>query len=174
MKAVKNKAFTLIELLIAIGIVLILLTVGLANYEIFDRHNNLILTADSLKAFILAAKDDARGHSSDFAVGSQFTKIVIKIDPANVRELNEYRYISDSEPYPNATIPKIFNSFTLSSKIDLQNNELAVSAGDELISIDIPSGKYLPGSATEIKFISGSDSVILNINENSITTTRSF
>jgi prepilin-type N-terminal cleavage/methylation domain-containing protein len=171
-KIVKAPGFTLIELLITISILLILLAVGLTQYGTYDRRDNLILTSASLKSFIESAEIDAKGRGSDQTIDEPFAKIAVKVDGTG-RVINEYRILQSGAVYQKtAGTDYVFSTLNLSDKI------APLAAGRTIMLAEIPTGKLLPilAPATQLNPVIlsiGSESISVQINENSITQTQS-
>lgn len=151
-----KRAFTLVELLISISILLIVITIGIVQYETYDRQNNLILTADSLKSFIEAAKMEARSRSADQALATEFTTVSLEVDSTG-RVINKYKNYSGGK--------KFVDSLSFSNKIQ------PLSPGS-LLSFSVPAAGL--SSSEEIINLSNDagEQVRLIINENSITKTK--
>lgn len=167
----KRPAFTLIELIIAIGILMILLVIGLMQYETYNRRNNLILTTDSVKSFIESAKNNARGQGSDLPVDVNYSQISLEIS-SNKKNLNEYR-ISENNEKIQADSLAVGNKITL----DIINPTTSqVLTGATLAIIDIPEGIFIkePSPPYSLKLSSGGETSIVNLSDNAITTSFSF
>lgn len=162
----KRKAFSLIELLIAIGVMGILLIISIATFETYDRRNSLILTADSLKSFILNAKADAQSRDSD--LWSEGKEAILSLEvQSDGRTINEYRSFGGSK-YPNSSNPRVFRSFVIDKKYN------TISPSNLKIVFDAPTGKITSPASLDIILTRGSDLVTVTVNNENITINRSF
>lgn len=162
----RRKAFSLVELLIAIGIMGILLIISIATFETYDRRNSLILTADSLKSFILNAKADAQSRDSDLWTEGKEATLSLEVQ-SDGRTINEYRSFGGNK-YPSGSDPRVFRSFVIDKKYDI------ISPSNLKIVFDAPTGEISSPASLDIILTRGGDSATISINNENITINRSF
>lgn len=166
----RRKGFTLIELLIAMSIMLLMLGIAIAQYLTYDRRNNLILTADSVKVFLQTAKDQSQSREMtqgvDLPSAGKINSVYVKVDNANPQKISEYKLVNGGPAFGDS-LPAD-DSFLITDKID-------VVSSDFLVKFDSPNGKLaLPTSTNNLVIKSGPDQIKIEVNENTITTTQEF
>ena len=163
MRKIFQKGYTLIELLITIGIIGLLLMIGVATFGNYERQNNLILTADSLKSFVVGARADAKSRDLNLWENDKITKVVLEITSDGLT-INEYKY-AGNVPYtdPGSTSPRVFRSFAVDKKINnLKDN------GFKKIEIEVPSGEIISTLPLDISLNSSGDIVHLIVTKESV------
>lgn len=177
----KHRGFTLIELLIAMSILLLMLGIAVSQYSTYDRRNNLILMADSVKAFIQSAQAEASSRLITEQTNydsSKCNEIILQADTdTGGTVLNEYRLVNyDTCPPPSSTLSlNIINDRYKQMVINTTTNHilLAFTPPNKMISYLAPDGNL--SNLTPVVLVlsnDSSESITLIINGKSITTTR--
>ncbi len=150
------------------SILLVMLGISVSQYQTYERRNNLILLADSVRSFIESARNEASSRvytdSSNYNPNS-CNQIVLKTDPEGTL-LSEYRMIDlqkSCTPIPG-----------LSNKLEIHTPTNGISiTGDLNIIYLAPKGTLNAEApiAIELKNQSG-EQINITINEKSIATDR--
>lgn len=166
----ERKAYTLIELLIAMAIMVILLIISIAGFETYDRRNSLILTANSLKSFILNAKADAQSRDSDlWGQGTPTTSTLSLEVQSDGLTINEYRYFNGVQYKSSDGSARIFRSFV----VDKKYKSISLSPSSNII-IDSPTGKITSPASLDIVLTLSGDTATIHVTNENIIINRSF
>lgn len=129
---IKQKGFTLIELLIAIGILMLLVSVGIANYIGFNDRQKLIQAAETIRESVALAQTYARSgkiedcerlsaYRVSFVAGSEVVSVSPVCGLGSSAEINEFNLPSGVEL--NASNNIFFRAISGSATDDLKKNE---------------------------------------------------
>jgi len=158
---VVGRAFTLIELLIGISVMMILMSIGIGTYNTYDKRNTLILAGEGVVGFIDDARTVAKGRTTDLGTSEKVTgdKLILKW---NTSDGNIYSTWSINGVETNTgTVYHLNNDLSMSS---FSNIEFSAGSGELITDRTI---KLTSKSNT-------ADSIEIIIKNGSTTTTKSF
>ncbi len=129
---IKQKGFTLIELLIAVGILMLLVSVGIANYIGFNERQKLIQAAEIIRESVAFAQTYARSgkikdcerliaYQVSFSAGSEIVSVSPICESGGSAEINEFNLPSGVELANSNDI--FFRAISGSVTDDLGKNE---------------------------------------------------
>ncbi len=139
----KNKGFTLIEILVVLGITIILATGGFLSLWNLKKHQALRLAAENMVAFVRDAEQRSVSQDQGLGWGVHFE---------NSADRDSYWRFSGSDP------------MAISEKITLPSGVEMDTPSDDVFFAKV-SG--LPDSSAEVKIkLSGDDSSVMTIKIN--------
>jgi prepilin-type N-terminal cleavage/methylation domain-containing protein len=151
-----RRAFTLIELIIATSILLLLVVVGIAQYETYNRQNSLVMAGYSIQSFLESAQKEARSRSVGESLTTNYRGVSIRIE-SNGKEIKKYK--------KDAT-----GSEVLIDTLEL-GKELSASLEGSIFYI-FPTGNLEATKLVTVK--TPKETLTLTVNENNISQTKSF
>jgi prepilin-type N-terminal cleavage/methylation domain-containing protein len=174
-----KKAYTLVELLIAMGIMVILIGIGIFSYLSYDRQNSVTLAAEQVKSFINKNVYQAQSSTTDLGVA------VANVPAATVLEYNagnnsfEIKKV-DSEG--NELSNKIYDSLQISDSVIVNstfNNtspEGDLPSGKKRLVFLKPDGKLdiETNQINKIELTNGGSTATVTINPNAAIITRNY
>jgi Tfp pilus assembly protein FimT len=158
----KKKAFTLIELLIAVSVMMVLMLIGIGSYNTYDNRNTLNLSGESLVGFVNDARAIAKGRTLDVGTANKESedKLILRWVESDRNFICRW-FIGGNELTENYT------SYHLSDGVVVTSApEVEFSAG---------SGDLLANKTIKITSSGNNDDYIeIKVTNDSTTTTKSF
>ena len=164
-----KKAYTLVELLVAMGIMVLLIGIGIFSFLTYDRQNALTLSAEQIKSFLNKNVYQSQSSTTDLGVGSIPTAAVLEYNTSN-NSLEIKKVDSSGTAFSSE---KVYDSFEISSNISVTVHFNNSSGTSTRLVFSSPSGN-ITNTPSSIVLTSNNYTATININPNEVTITKNY
>ncbi len=173
----KHKGFTLIELMVVIGIVAIITSLAFPSYRTLIEKRQVTSGAEQISAFLSAAKMEAVKRNEQIAIWRNLSEACMgfySYDPANPRDSCDCTLTDPDtanacaiDEYGDGTAMglRVFNNNLLNKPVNITAIDLG--GGDDLVIIDPVRGMLVADDTVqmplELKILSKHETYSLNV-----------
>jgi len=165
----KKAGYTLIELLLAMGIMVLLIGISILSYYNYDRQNSLTLSAEQIKSFLNKNVYHAQSSTTDLGFGSIPTATVLEYNSSN-NAFEIKKVDSNGAAYSSE---KVYDSYEISSNISVAVHFNNSSGTSTRLMFSSPDGN-ITNNPSSIVLTSNNYIATVNINPNEVTITKNY
>lgn len=164
-----KKGYTLVELLVAMGIMVILIGIGIFSFLAYDRQNALTLSAEQIRSFLNKNVLQAQSSTTDLGVSSVSTATVLEYNEVS-RALEIKKIDINGEQIQNG---KVYDSYEIPENISIATKFISTTGPSTQLIFKSPSGE-ITNKASSIELSTNNYTATVKISSNEVTIEKNY